>query len=96
MTRRMLITVLLPVVGLLVLLGAIAVAARQQTTVSYHGRPYEAAGALQPSEVSALGLEPTDERLGQRQVWLAPSAAAQPKTLYLQLADGRFQVYERT
>ncbi len=83
MTRRLLIVLLIPVVGLLLLLGALAAVGDRATKVEYGGRTWTG-GAAQDCP---LGLAATDDRVQSKQVLLGDGVLA------LQRADGRCNVY---
>ena len=83
MTRRLLIVLLIPVVGLLLLLGALATVGDRATKVEYGGCTWTG-GAAQDCPP---GLAATDDRLQDRQVLLGDGVLA------LQRADGRCNVY---
>ena len=83
MTRRLLIVVLIPVAGLLLLLGGLAAVGDRATKVEYGGRTWTG-GAAQDCPP---GLAATDDRALGKQVLLGKGVLA------LQRADGRCNVY---
>jgi hypothetical protein len=94
MSRRLLLTAGIPIVGLVALAGALALASRDLTDlrVQYGGNSYTGGRVVPAAE--AGDLVPTDERIGGLQVWVPRPAEAAASTVYLLRADGRFHRYE--
>ena len=90
MTTRLIMTMAIPLVGLLLLLGALAVVAGGDAKVTYADRTYTG-GAIVPQPAD---LVPTDDRVREKQVWTLARAAAPPASVYLQRPDGRFERYD--
>ncbi len=94
MSRRLLLTAGIPIVGLVALTGALALATRDLADVRivYAGNSYTGGRVVTPAEVG--DAVPTDERIDGLQVWVPrPSEAAAP-LVFLLRADGRFHRYE--
>jgi hypothetical protein len=94
MSRRLLLTAGIPILGLVALGAALALATRDlaDLRVEYAGSSYTGGRVVAAAE--AGDVVPTDERIGGLQVWVPrPSEAAAP-AVYLLRADGRFHRYE--
>jgi hypothetical protein len=97
MSRRLLLTGGIPVVGLIALFAVLALATRDlaDVTIAYGGQQYNGGRIVPAGEAAAAGAQPTDERVGELQVWVPPAGAAAPPVVFLLRADGRFHRYER-
>ena len=90
MSPRLAATVAIPLVGLLFLLGGIAYLTGEVGVVEYQGRAYEEAA----SASSTSGFVPTEDRVGNRQVFVpARRRAGPPTAILLQDADGEVVAY---
>ncbi|HWN22645.1 MAG TPA: hypothetical protein VNP93_11775 [Gaiellaceae bacterium] len=92
MSRRLLYTGGIPILGLLLLFAGLALVTRDlaDPSVTYAGREYTGGAIV---TVASDELVPTELRLDGLQVWLPRIAVAVPPTIYLQRADGRFHRY---
>jgi hypothetical protein len=92
MSRRLLFTGGIPILGLLLLFAGLALLTRDlaDPSVTYAGRAYVGGGVV---TVSSDDLVPTELRLDGLQVWVPRIAVAIPPAIYLQRADGRFHRY---
>ena len=90
MSPRLAATLAIPLVGLLFLLGGIAYLTGEVGVVQYQGRAYEEAA----SASSTTGFVPTENRIGNRQVFV-PERRRQgpPFAILLQDADGELVAY---
>jgi hypothetical protein len=96
MSRRLLFTGGIPVLGLLVLFAGLALATRDlaDVAVAYEGREYTGGLVVSAAEAGSDELLPTERRIDGLQVWVPrASGATPPPVLYLQRADGRFHRY---
>ena len=95
MSRRLLFTGGIPILGLLVLFAGLALATRDlaDVSVAYGGRAYTGGLIVSASEVGSDELLPTEARIDGLQVWVPRASGATPPVLYLQRADGRFHRY---
>ncbi len=97
MSRHLILTGGIPVIGLVVLFAGLALATRDLADVSieYAGREYTGGRVVSAADAAAAGAAPTDERVGDLQVWLPASEEAVPRVVFLLRADGRFRRYTR-
>jgi hypothetical protein len=80
----------IPVFGLLFLLGGLAYLSGEVGVVEYRGNGYEETAPA----VSTSGFVPTDERIGERQVFVpARRVGGPPPAILLQDADGTVTAY---
>jgi hypothetical protein len=95
MSRRLLYTGGIPILGLLLLFAGLALATRDlaDPSVTYAGREYTGGRVVAAAEAPREALLPTEVRVDGLQVWVERAAAAPPPVLYLQRADGRFHRY---
>ena len=95
MSRRLLLTGGIPILGLLVLFAGLALATRDlaDPSVGYAGREYTGGRVVAAAEVGRGTLVPTETRVDGLQLWVPRAAAAPPPVVYLQRADGRFHRY---
>lgn len=95
MSRRLVLTGGIPILGLLALFAGLALATRDlaDPTVAYGGREYTGGRLVSAAEAGRDALLPTEERIDGLQVWVPRDAAASPPVIYLQRADGRFHRY---
>jgi hypothetical protein len=94
MSRRLLLTAGIPLVGLVALLAGLALATRDlaEVRVEYAGNAYTGGRVVPAAE--AGDVVPTDERLNGLQVWVPRPAEAAAPAVFLLRADGRFHRYE--
>ena len=92
MSRRLLLTGGIPILGLLLLFAGLALATRDlaDPSVAYAGREYTGGGVV---SVGTEELVPTETRLDGLQVWVPRIPVAVPAAVYLQRPDGRFHRY---
>jgi hypothetical protein len=89
-STRLAATLAIPIVGLLFLLGGLAYLTGEVGVVEYRGRPYEESA----STASTAGFVPTEDRIGDRQVFVpARQLPGPPPAILLQAADGEFVAY---
>jgi hypothetical protein len=89
-STRLAATLAIPFVGLLFLLGGIAYLTGEVGVVEYQGRAYEESA----SASSTNGFVPTEDRIGDRQVFvLARRRPGPPPAILLQDADGELVAY---
>jgi hypothetical protein len=89
-STRLAATLAIPLVGLLFLLGGIAYLTGEVGVVRYQGRVYEETA----SAISTTGFVPTEDRIGDRQVFVpARRREGAPPALLLQDADGELVAY---
>lgn len=96
MSRRLLLTGGIPILGLIFLFAGLALATRDlaDVSVTYDGHDYTGGRIVAASEAAREGAAPTGERIDGLQVWVPqPQTPAQPVLLLLR-ADGRFHRYE--
>lgn len=95
MSRRLLLTAGIPILGLVALGAVLALAARDlaDLRIEYAGNTYTG-GRVVPAD-EAGDLVPTDERIDGLQVWVPRPAEAAAPAVYLLRPDGRFHRYER-
>jgi hypothetical protein len=95
MSRRLLFTGGIPILGLLVLFAGLALATRDlaDVTVAYAGREYTGGLVVSAAEAGGDELLPTEIRVDGLQAWVPRAAAGPPPVLYLLRADGRFHRY---
>lgn len=95
MSRRLLLTGGIPILGLIFLFAGLALATRDlaDLSVAYAGREYTGGRVVSASEARSGELVPTETRIDGLQVWLRTASAAVPPVLYLQRGDGRFHRY---
>jgi hypothetical protein len=90
MSPRLAATLAIPLVGLLFLLGGIAYLTGEVGVVQYQGRAYEEAA----SASSTTGFVPTENRIGNRQVFVPERRReGPPSAILLQDADGELVAY---
>ena len=90
MSPRLAATIAIPLVGLLFLLGGLAYLTGEVGVVQYQGRAYQEAA----SASSTTGFVPTDDRIGNRQVFVpARRRQGPPAAILLQDADGELVAY---
>jgi len=97
MSKRLLLTGGIPVLGLIALFAGLALATRDlaDVTITYAGQEYNGGRIVPAADATAGGAQPTDERINELQVWLPPAGPAAPEIVFLLRADGRFHRYER-
>ena len=97
MSRRLLLTGGIPVLGLVVLFAGLALATRDLASLSieYAGREYTGGRIVSAADAEAAAAAPTDERVDGLQVWLPAGGEAVPRVVFLLRADGRFHRYRR-
>lgn len=95
MSRRLLLTAGIPLVGLVVLFAGLALATRDlaDVTVDFRGNEYVGGRVVSATDAEREAAAPTDERVNGLQVWLRASEEATPAVLFLLRADGRFHRY---
>ena len=95
MSRRLLLTGGIPILGLLLLFAGLALATRDlaDPSVTYAGREYNGGRVVSAAEVGRVELLPTETRVNGLQAWVPRAAAVPPPVVYLQRGDGRFQRY---
>jgi hypothetical protein len=92
MSRRLLATIAIPLLGLLFLLGGLAYLTGQVAAVEYRGRAYEETGTVP----STRAYVPTPDRIGNRQVFVPERpGSGPPPAILLQSADGTLTAYRR-
>jgi hypothetical protein len=98
MSRRLVLTGGIPIVGLIVLFAGLAFAARDLADVSiaYRGNDYAGGRIVSAAEAQGESAAPTDDRVDGLQVWVRATEEAVPTVVFLLRADGRFHRYERT
>ena len=90
MSTRLAATLAIPIVGLLFLLGGLAYLTGEVGVVQYQGRAYEESA----SASSTSGFVPTEDRIGDRQVFVpARRRPGPPPAILLQAADGELVAY---
>ena len=90
MSPRLAATLAIPLVGLLFLLGGLAYLTGEVGAVQYGGRAYEEAA----SASATTGFVPTEDRIGNRQVFVpARRRQGPPLAILLQDADGELMAY---
>lgn len=95
MSRRLLLTGVIPILGLLVLFAGLALATRDlaDPSLRYAGRQYTGGRVVAAAEAGRDALLPTETRVDGLQLWVPGGAPAPPPVVYLQRADGRFHRY---
>jgi hypothetical protein len=89
-STRLAATLAIPVVGLLFLLGGLAYLTGEVGVVQYDGRAYEESA----SAIATTGFVPTEDRIGDRQVFVpARRRQSPPQAILLQDADGELVAY---
>jgi hypothetical protein len=98
MTRRLVLTAGIPIIGLVVLFAGLALATRDlaAVTIEYRGEAYTGGRVVSADAAAAEQATPTDERVGALQVWIPAGTGAVPALVFLLRADGRFHRYERS
>ena len=90
MSPRLAATLAIPLVGLLFLLGGLAYLTGEVGAVQYEGRAYQEAA----SASSTTGFVPTEDRIGNRQVFVpVRRRPGPPPAILLQDADGELVAY---
>jgi len=90
MSPRLAATLAIPLVGLLFLLGGLAYLTGEVGAVQFRSRAYEEAA----SASSTTGFVPTEDRIGNRQVFVpARRRQGPPLAILLQDADGELVAY---
>lgn len=97
MSRRLLLTGGIPVLGLIALFAGLALATRDlaDVSISYAGQQYTGGRVVPAADASAAGAQPTDERVNELQVWVPPAGLTVSPVVFLLRADGSFHRYER-
>ena len=98
MSRRLLLTGGIPVLGLVVLFAGLGFAARDLADVSitYRGNEYVGGRIVAAADAEREAATPTDERVDGLQVWVRAADQAVPPVVFLLRPDGRFHRYERS
>ena len=93
MSRRLLLTGGIPILGLLLLFAGLALVTRDlaDPSVTYAAREYTGGTVV---SMGTDELVPTELRIDGLQVWVPRIPVAAPPTIYLLRPDGRFHRYE--
>jgi hypothetical protein len=96
MSRRLLLTGAIPILGLVALFAGLALSTRDlaDVRIEYAGNAYVGGRVVSAAEAARDDVVRTDERVDGLQVWVPRPREAAAPLVYLLRPDGRYHRYE--